>query len=190
MMSIQPEFNYLVDCDSLKEADRTYDIEANNDECAALAERFDLVSLGNLKAPALIFRGTGDLVELQCELIADLVQECVVTGKPLKKRINTKFERSFSASAETYFGNEKEPEGEGGYGGLSQEDDTPEPPDPMVEGGFDLGEIVAEQLSLEIDPFPRSPDADFDGFSSSGDEDGREGRANPFAVLEQLKKKS
>jgi hypothetical protein len=43
---------------------------------------------------------------------------------------------------------------------------------------------------LEIDPFPRSPDADFDGFSSSGDEDGREGRANPFAVLEQLKKKS
>ncbi len=85
MMSIQPEFNYLVDCDSLKEADRTYDIEANNDECAALAERFDLVSLGNLKATALIFRGTGDLVELQCELIADLVQECVVTGKPLKK---------------------------------------------------------------------------------------------------------
>mgnify|MGYP006448887657 FL=1 len=58
----------------------------------------------------------------------------------------------------------------------------------MTDGGFDLGESVAEQLLLEIDPFPRADDAVFNDLSSAGDDDGTQ-RANPFAVLEQLKKK-
>ena len=62
-------------------------------------------------------------------------------------------------------------------------------PDPIIGGFFNLGESVAEQLSLEIEPFPRSIDVCFDGFSSSQNEQGGLERASPFAVLEQLKKK-
>lgn len=186
----QPEFSYFVNCDSLKEAEKTYEIEASEAERAALAKRFDLVSLDNLSAKAVVRRGKGDLIDLQCELSASFTQTCTVSGKLLKNKVNTNFERSFSPTAEPFFGSEKEPEGEGDYVTTSPDEDIPEPPDPMVDGGFDLGETVAEQLSLEIDPFPRAPDANFEGFSSSGDEDDGEGKTNPFAVLEQLKKKS
>ncbi|MBL6932816.1 MAG: DUF177 domain-containing protein [Rhodospirillales bacterium] len=189
-MSDKPEFSYFVNCKLLKEAKKLYKIEASEEERAALAKRFDLLSLDFLFARALVYREQGDLVHLKCEVIADLSQKCIVSGKPLKKHINSNFERSFSNSAEPYFGSEKEPEGEGEYTGPYIDDNTPEPPDPMVDGGFDLGETVAEQLSLEIDPFPRSPDANFDGYSSFDNGKDEEGRISPFAVLEQLKKKS
>ena len=189
-METKPEFSYFINCDTLKEAEKTFKIEANEDERAALAKRFEISSLDNLSASAVVFRSSGDLVQLHCEIKADLIQECTITGNPLKSNINSSFERSFSSSAEPYFGIDKEPEGEGEYTGSNLEDATPEPPDPMTDGGFDLGETVAEQLLLEIDLFPRSPGANFEGFSSSGDEDDDKGKTSPFAVLEQLKKKS
>ena len=107
----------------------------------------------------------------------------------MKKHIDSKFDRFFSPSAETYYGSESEPEGEGEAGYTSMSDDMPDPPDPLHDGGFDLGETVAEQLSLNIDPFPRSVNASFDEFTTSGDDGEAEQRINPFAVLEGLKKK-
>lgn len=187
-MTTTPEFSFFVDCNALKEAEKTYEIEASEAERKALAERFDLLNLDVLKAHAVVSRKSGDLVHLECDLIAELTQECVVTFKPLKKQYNSTFERTFSVSVEPYYGSEKEPEGEGEYVDSSLNDDVPEPPDPMTDGGFDLGETVAEQLSLEIDPFPRSDDADFDGYSSLGAEEENDGKTSPFAVLEQLKK--
>ncbi len=189
-MATQPEFSYFVNCESLKDADKIFDIEADEVERDALARRFDLLSLETLKARAIVSRGAGDLINLTCEMSADITQECTVSSKTLKNNINCRFERSFSPTAEVHFGSEKEPEGEGEYTSPGTEEEIPEPPDPLVNGGFDLGETVAEQLSLEIDPFPRSPEANFDGFSTPEREGDDEGKSNPFAVLEQLKKKS
>ena len=68
-------------------------------------------------------------------------------------------------------------------------EDVQDPPDPIIDGCFNLGECVAEQLSLEIDPFPRSANVSFDGFSSSQGEWSNENNTSPFAALEQLKRK-
>jgi len=188
-VNTDPEFSFFVNCETLKEAEKTFEIEASAEERAALAKRLDLFSLDNLKVKAVVSRQSSDLVYARCDCSAELVQLCVVSSKPLESNINFAFERMFSASAKVYFGNEKEPDEEGKVGLSGVDDDAPEPPDPMVDGGFDLGESVAEQLSLEIDPFPRAPDTSFDGLSTDGNVDSGAGRTNPFAVLEQLKKK-
>ncbi len=184
-MTADSEFSFFVDCDHLKEADKTYEISASEEECAALAERFGLLGLERLQASAVVSRLSSRQVLLECGFSADLSQACVVSSKPVESHVEGRFEQIFDASAEPYYGDESEPEGEEGTMG----EEAVDPPEPMIDGGFDLGEAVAEQLSLEIDPYPRSPDAVFAGYSSAED-GGEDGADNPFAVLRQLKKKS
>ena len=63
-------------------------------------------------------------------------------------------------------------------------DDAPEP---LVAGGVDVGEAVAERLALALDPYPRKPGASFDTPPEEPG-DASESRPNPFAALEKLKK--
>ena len=184
-MSTDPEFSFLVNCNKVQETGKTFETEASTQECKALAKRFDLLSLDKLKLKAFASRQTADIILLQCNFSADYVQKCIITLKPLKKNVDCTFERIYSSSSEQFFGQEHEPQEE--Y--IQNVEDAPDPPDPIIDGCFNLGESVAEQLSLEIDPFPRSVNVNFDGFSNSKNEQDSEKSANPFAVLEQLKKK-
>ena len=58
----------------------------------------------------------------------------------------------------------------------------------LFEGDeIDIGEAVAQQLSLTLDPFPRAPDA---GFPEAEQAEATETvRSNPFAELAKLAKK-
>ena len=71
------------------------------------------------------------------------------------------------------------------------EPDAEEPPQPFVDGAIDIGEAVAEQLAIELDPGPRAPGAVFQGFSSESDDD-REagGERRPFTILKDLMDKT
>jgi uncharacterized metal-binding protein YceD (DUF177 family) len=184
-MIAEPEFSYLINCNKVLETGRTFETEASSQECMALAKRFGLLSLDRLKLKAFASRQSADVVLLQCDFSADYVQECIVSLKPLKKKIDCTFERIYSSSSKCNFGRVCEPDEE--Y--IHNVEDVQDLPDPIIDGYFNLGESVAEQLSLEIEPFPRSIDESFDGFSNSQYEQGGEQRASPFAVLEQLKKK-
>jgi hypothetical protein len=55
-------------------------------------------------------------------------------------------------------------------------------PEVLVGGGIGLGAIATEFLILGLDPYPRKPDATFQG-SPVGDD-----AAHPFAPLAALKK--
>lgn len=188
-MNANPEFSFFVNCEHLKEAEKNFQIEADADQRVGLAQRLDLSRLDSLKVKAVVSRQSADLVALACECSAEFVQQCVVTSKPLESNIVFNFERLFSATATEYFGSEIEPKEEAGIDDSGLDGEALDPPDPMTDGGFDLGECVVEQLLLEIDPFPRAAGASFDGLSSAGDAGDGAGRVNPFAVLEQLKKK-
>jgi uncharacterized metal-binding protein YceD (DUF177 family) len=183
-MDKTPEFSFFIKCEILKEAEKTFHIEANNKEREKLAKRLDLLKLESLRVKAVVSRQSLDLVQAACECRAEYSQACVATSKPLNNNLNFEFRRSFSANAKVYFGSDVEPDEEEKF--LGQE--ILDPPDPMTDGGFDLGESVAEQLSLEIDPFPRAADAVIDCFASAG-EAASTLRPNPFAILEQLRKK-
>jgi uncharacterized metal-binding protein YceD (DUF177 family) len=184
-MKATPEFSFLVNCNKLYQAKKIIELEANAQECKALARRFGLISLGRLKLKAFVSRQSIEIVLLNCNFIAHYTQECIVSLKPLKKNIDCTFERIYSSVVHDCLGHESEPQEEH----IQNIEDAQDPPDPIIDGYFNLGESVAEQLSLEIDPFPRSMDINFDSFSSSQGKQKSENFANPFAVLEQLKKR-
>lgn len=174
-----PEFSRAVSVESLEDGETVIDIEADADERAALARRFGLLALDSLTAKVGLTPVDGGLVRVHGALAAEVTQACVVTLEPVTTRIEASFERLYGA----------EPPEEAG--GLITDADTEEAPEPFTDGAVDVGEAVAEQLALELDPFPRAPGAAFDGLSSGSESGGDDdtGDAGPFAVLARLKEK-
>src|ERR1700728_3051749 len=44
----------------------------------------------------------------------------------------------------------------------SEDEEVPDPPEPIIDGVIDLGRLATDALFLAIDPYPRRPDATFD----------------------------
>jgi uncharacterized metal-binding protein YceD (DUF177 family) len=63
-------------------------------------------------------------------------------------------------------------------------EDTPDPPEPIVNGIIDLGRLATDALFLAIDPYPRKQDAVFEHDVTPPDPED-----HPFAALKALKSK-
>lgn len=68
-----------------------------------------------------------------------------------------------------------------------------DPPEPILDGKIDLGAVVAEQLSLGLDPYPRRAGAEVpQEFAPSAAEleaeAAADGKRKPFLGLDKLKK--
>jgi uncharacterized metal-binding protein YceD (DUF177 family) len=137
------EFSRPVDVARLGTAEVHYDIAASAAERAALAKRFELLSLDRLEANVTLRRIAGGMVRMTAALAADLVQTDVVTLDPVPGHVAEDFTLLFAEEA-------------GDAGALDPE---AEPVEPLVDGRIDIAEAVAQQLSLAIDPYPRAPAA-------------------------------
>lgn len=158
------------------------EISADADERAALARRFGVEAIDALSATLRLdlARG-GEVVRVRGEIAADVVQSCVVTLDPVEAHIERGFERSFVLGGEARADVEVMPE----------DDDDPEP----LDGDeIDVGELVAEQLGVNLDPYPRRPGVLFspeDAFGGAGAGDDDPARPeSPFARLRDLKSNS
>lgn len=140
-----PEFSRPIDVPHSADQDKTHAIAASQAERIALAERFGLVSLGRLEADVRLHRLGGGLVRLSAVFSADLMQMCVVTLEPFAASIEERFTLLFGPGQE---GREIVLDGEA------------ETVEPLEDDRIDIGEAVAQQLSLALDPYPRAPDAD------------------------------
>ncbi len=168
------EFPRPIDLTRLGDREVTHAIEATAAERAALAARFGLASLDSLTATLRVQRvRDGAAIRLAGTFAADLAQACVVTLDPVRQRIEETFEVLYSADSPT----------EESAIGADPDLDWPEP---LPEGTLDLGETVAQQLSLTLDPYPRAPGIELD--SQWGGETGAS--ASPFAALGALRKAS
>jgi uncharacterized metal-binding protein YceD (DUF177 family) len=136
------EFARPIDVTTIGMAESAYKITADASERAALAHRFDLLALERLQAEVRVKRLAGGLIQLSAVLSAEVVQGCVVTMEPVPSRIEEQFNLLYGAVTE---------EREVVLNGES------EPVEPLAGGAIDLGEAVAQQLSLVLDPFPRAP---------------------------------
>lgn len=171
-----PEFSRLLVVSEMPGGAEARAIEASPEERAVLAKRFDLISLDSLTAVLSLEEEAGGLVRLAGRFEARLVQTCGVTLAPVPGEVRGTLERLYA------------PAGLIPEALVEEEMDGEDLPDPIgADGTIDLGEAVAEQLGLGIDPFPRAPGAAFEGYSSGGDEAQR--RDSPFAVLEKLREK-
>ena len=163
------EFARPVTLDRLPPGETVHDIAAEPGERAALARRFTLLALDRLVARVRLTRLEGGLVRLAAELSADVVQECVVSLEPVASRVEDGFT--------LLYGEGREDAGEAVVSGEA------ELVEPAAGGVIDIGEAVAQQLSLALDPFPRaagvaapiSPEVDT--------------VRSPFAVLSRWKEK-
>lgn len=156
-------------------------IEANAEERAALARRFDLVSVDRLRAAVRVdpVRGT-PLWRLSGALDASVVQRCVVTLEPIPAEVHDSFDELY-APASHVEALEKE-------AGEAEDESFAEIPEPLDHGAIDVGEVVAQYLSLALDPAPRKPGAIeirfVDAEESAAEKPEKE---NPFAALKKLK---
>ena len=172
-----PEFSRLVKIDTLGEQPRSMAIAAEPGERAALASRFGLIAIDRLEAELAISR-TGETVAVDGTLQADVIQACIASGAPVPAALIIPFDILFRPQPEPGRAEEEEVElGENELDVVFYD-----------RAEVDVGEAVAETLSLGLDPYPRAPDADAvlreAGVKKEGEEE-----TGPFAALAGLKDK-
>ncbi|MEM7122688.1 MAG: DUF177 domain-containing protein [Pseudomonadota bacterium] len=172
------EFSRPLETGDLEDGDEGIrHLVADDDERAALRARFDLLSLDSLEAD-LRYRRDDRIVEVSGRLQGNLTQTCVVSLEPVAETVDEDFVRRFDPDMAVSEDDELD---------LTVDDLLDEAVcDPLVDDTIDLGEVVAEQLGLAINPYPRKEGAQIDPrYAARATEDDEE--TNPFAVLKKLK---
>ncbi|MBF0356885.1 MAG: DUF177 domain-containing protein [Alphaproteobacteria bacterium] len=175
----QPEFSRLVKSAEIPHKGLQFDIEATPNECQKLAQRFGLIAIEALSAHIRLFPAK-DLIRLEGRLKARVVQSCVVTLDPVDQAIDEDFSRVYGDD-EALEAARLAMEAEIEIDPLA--DDLP---DPLIDGCIDVGEAAAEELALNLDPFPRKPGASLEGSPWAAKEEAIRG---PFAALSKLRDK-
>lgn len=171
------EFSRPIQVTSLEAGDNRFRIAPDGDEQAALARRFDLNELVRFSAEFLLKPVAGNVqVRVEGRIEAEVEQPCVVTLEPVRDSISHRFHCTFSTEAAA----EEQAELDVGW-------DEDDPDEPIIDGIIDIGEVAAERLGLEINPFPRAAHAEFNGYASSeGSEPAESVAAKPFAALKNM----
>jgi uncharacterized metal-binding protein YceD (DUF177 family) len=113
---------------------------------------------------------------LTAHFVADVTQSCIVTLEPVEAHVEGDFERRYLPNAEFKDGETASHE--------IHVDPDGEDPAEILGREIDLGEILVEELSLALDPYPRKPGVEF-----TPEQDTVAKPDNPFAVLAKLKGK-
>lgn len=177
MTETVPEFSRPVALEDLRGGAVRQSISATDEECSRLAERLGLAAIDNLDATVTVeSRRGGKIIAVDGEFQAALTQTCVVTLEPLPGTVSETFSVRLAPAADA---------GEAEIVEIDPEiDDEPEP----IEGdSVDIGELVAQHLSLALDPYPRAEGARLEPESLAAGEVADEG---PFAKLARLKPKT
>ena len=163
-----PEFSRLVPLARLGWQPLRTTIEATAAERERLAQRFDLVAFARLCAVVTLQRVGSEQIRLEAAFEAEFVQSCVVTLDPVPGRIAQTFS--------LVYGPPEDQQAE-----IEIDVDAPVF-EPLTGDAIDIGEAVAQELSLALPEFPRLPDAVVDPAAAPESEDG------PFAALERLRR--
>ncbi|MEQ1725440.1 MAG: DUF177 domain-containing protein [Sphingopyxis sp.] len=152
-------------------------VTASADECAAAARRFDWLGVETLVA-TLRFSGAGPIVIIAGEVRAKVSQACVATARPVTTALAAPFSVRLVPMAQM------EAEAEACEVELS---DVALDTIGYDDARFDVADIIAETVALNLDPWPRSDDADV-WLAEHGP--GQNQPAGPFAALAALRGKS
>lgn len=181
---VKSEIERLVDLDRMGASGTALEIVASEGERAALAKRFGFLGLPAFSARVTVDRRPGDQVVVDGRLRGKIVQACVLTLDPVTQELDDTFRIVFKQG----LADDRDPES--GEAVLSAQADSPEP---LMGNVLDVGEIVAEQLSLAADPYPRRPGAKLEDVMPRPRQGRGKGppeqRRHPFAGLAALRDK-
>jgi uncharacterized metal-binding protein YceD (DUF177 family) len=161
-----PEFSRLVPLARLVIKPFRQRIEATVVERERLSQRFDLMTLDRLVAEVELRRKSEEVILLDATFEAEFEQCCAVTLEPVRGVVCDHFSLIYGPAP-------------GGEEELILSGDEPAF-EPLPGDAIDIGEAVAQELSLALPAFPRDPDAVIDEAASSETLDG------PLAPLSRL----
>jgi hypothetical protein len=143
------EFPRCIKIDEIGTGDSSHVIEANEQERAALAKRFDLLRLNELCANIALCRHPKGIMA-KGRFTAKFDQTCIASNEALSDSIDDAIEVLFAPLSAQQPANDAEIE-------LAVDDC-----DMMTHDGrvVDIGEAVAQSLGLTMNPYPRSSDAE------------------------------
>ena len=167
-----PEFSRPQRVDRISSSGIVREIAAGEDERRALARRFGIVSIDALSARVALRRTSVGDVGVSARLAARVVQECVVTLDPVGGDIDEEIALLFRPVAEEMLAERTVV--------IPADEDF----EPFAGESLDIGEMVAVELALLLDPFPRSPGADAAVPAGKPDESLPGEADSPFRVLE------
>jgi uncharacterized metal-binding protein YceD (DUF177 family) len=167
MSEVAPEFSRLVPLHQIGARPFRQRIEATAEEREKLSRRFDLVRLSRLAAEVELRRQSPEVILLEARFEAEFEQCCAVTLEPVGGAVADRFSLIYGPGA-----------GEGEEIVLGGDEPAFEP---LAGDVIDIGEAVAQELSLALPAFPRHPDAALEGVAPDEPLDG------PFAVLARLR---
>ncbi len=164
-----PEFSYEIDVDDVGRAGKKFHLRANGTERAKIAKRLKTPSVEKLEGEIRV-TASKTTVRITGDILADLTRECVASLEHMPETVAESFEIDFTRIP---------PENDD----VEEEDlDAPE----FLEGEtLDLGELLVQQLSLSMEPFPRKQ-----GAKSLAEAYAPKENASPFAGLKQALGKS
>lgn len=167
------DWTHIVRLSELAQGSVSVKLAPDDETRAGIAKRLGLVSLPALDGQISV-RPWLDGAELIGRFRATVEQVCSVSLEDfetdLSGDIDVKLVPHGSPNAPT----------ESASGDVVLDLEAPDPPDVLDGEEIDLAAYLVEHLSLEIDPFPRKPGAEFDYVPDTQEE-------SPFAVLKSLK---
>ena len=137
-----------------------YILEASDKELSALAKRFQVEKIHSLKVNLTVY--PSEIVRIVGKLEALTRRECVISLAKFDEKMAEEFEVLYADNPPA---------------------DSDEIIDTIDKGRIHLGEIVAEQYGLALNPFPKKPDV------KNPYQDVAEERAHPFTNLKKILKK-
>ena len=178
-MSEKP-FSRLVNVRTLPKRGRRERFAADEHECAAVAERFDLIAVDSLTAEAEIRPWRAGGVRVTGHVSARMSQPCAITADLIDTSLDEPFEVLLVPETSALARPATDPGGE-----ILLDPDGDDPPDTFAGDSIDLADIWLEHMALGIDPFARARGATFEA-SAKGSVD--EEHPSPFAALAALKR--
>ncbi len=172
--TLEKDTSFALDTRTITPAGLNLNLTATPQQCQYYAKYFDIHAIKNLALKLHIF-AKEDVFFVKGTLNATLNQECVVSLSPFENTINADIYLCFSQNQALVEAQNLK----------IDFDINDEPIDLIPKGIIYFKDVIAEQLGLNIDPFPKNTEEAFEYYEQKSENT----KINPFAVLNQLTKK-
>lgn len=184
-------YSFNVNAVTVVDKDEPVVVSPGEAELKAIARCYELDGIDALTADFMLkpYRKAG--LRVVGSVNATLRQTCVVSLEPFESTLKIDVDRTFEPrSVKARKIRDLNDDGE-----IEIDLESLDPPDVILDGVLDLGEVICEELALALDPFPRKPGIEFADAAEVGNasvadtgDDGDE-KPSPFAALQALKEK-
>ena len=204
-------FSYVLDVASVPEKGMALTIEPPLSDLPAIAEDCGLPAVADLRVRCKVLPRAGGRFEVTGTVSAGVTQVCVVTLEPFVSDVSADIEITFAPTTTAlvdWIGSDvrqqrrdarhaRNGDARGGSergrharepavppaASVPMNDDTPDAPDPIIDGRIDLGATALEFLVLALDPYPKKPGVAFTDVVIGDDHE----EPSAFAALARLR---